>query len=96
MLTFLSRTFVVLSLLLSLNAYADSPSTSAPFPEMEFVKEFSGKNADYIMTRLGKPYKKVVKENAGGIVEFWLYQNLVKQGSSDKIFKFTQIGIVWL
>jgi hypothetical protein len=34
------------------------------------------------------------KENAGGTVEFWLYKNIVQQGKSDKLYKYTQIGIV--
>jgi hypothetical protein len=89
MLNAFNRLCLTFLLLLSFSVYAVTPIS-----EIEFIKEFSGKDADYILAKLGEPYKKISKENAGGTVEFWLYQNLVNQGSSEKVFKFTQIGIV--
>lgn len=62
--------------------------------EVEFVKMFAGKDADFVREKLGEPETISSKDNASGTVEFWVYKNLVKMGDTDKTFKFTQIGII--
>ncbi len=80
--------------LFSLNiAYADSDLT-IPIVEFEFVKMFSGKNADFVRDKLGEPEEIMKRENESGTVEFWIYKDIVKIGNSDKTYKYTQIGII--
>ena len=64
------------------------------YDEVAFLKEFAGKDGDYIRNKLGEPDSIEKKENTGGTVEFWLYHDCVRQANSDNIYKFTQIGIV--
>lgn len=65
-----------------------------PVDEFEFIKQISGKDKDYIADSLGKPFSKDIKENEGGTVEFWVYKNIVKIAGTEKIYKYTQVGIV--
>jgi hypothetical protein len=64
------------------------------YEEINFLKTFAGKSAEFVKTELGEPASIIKRENAGGTVEFWVYQDRVQQGSSDKLYRFTQIGIV--
>jgi hypothetical protein len=64
------------------------------YEEVAFLKEFAGKDADYVKSKLGEPDSIDKRENASGVIEFWVYHDLVKQQNSDKIYKFTQVGIV--
>jgi hypothetical protein len=89
----LISTFFLLALTISASAFAQQ-SPAQTYEELPFLKEFAGKNAEYIQTKLGEPDSIVKKENQGGTVEFWVYHDLVQQGSSDKVYRFTQIGIV--
>lgn len=82
-----------LVLLLPGSGRADT-ADDRPYAEIAFLKQFSGKNADYVRSQLGKPDTVTARENDGGKVEFWVYRDLVRQGSSDKTYRYTQIGIV--
>lgn len=62
--------------------------------EFGFVKEFSGKSAEYVREALGEPEQVSVRENASGRVEFLVYKDLVKVGNSSNRYKYTQIGII--
>jgi len=77
--------------LLSLSVMAETPTT---YEELKFLDAFAGKTPSYVRKQLGEPVLIEKKENAGGTVEFWLYENIVQQGKSDKLYKYTQIGIV--
>lgn len=79
---------------LSINtAYSDS-ALDIPIAEFEFVKIFSGKDADFVREKLGEPEEIMKRENESGTVEFWIYKNIVKVGNSSKTYKYTQIGII--
>lgn len=65
-----------------------------PIDEFEFIKQISGKDKAYISDSLGKPFSKDTKENDGGTVEFWIYKDIVKIAGTDKVYKYTQVGIV--
>jgi len=82
-----------LGLLMLGSVYADS-TMEEPIPEFEFVKIFSGKDADFVKERLGEPDEIMKRENDSGKVEFWVYKNIVKIGNSDETYKYTQIGII--
>lgn len=84
---------VSIGLLMSVSVYADSV-IKEPIPEFEFVKIFSGKDADFVKQRLGEPDEIIKRENDSGKVEFWVYKDIVKVGTSDKTYKYTQIGII--
>lgn len=66
----------------------------AVYEELAFLKEFAGKDAEFIRNTLGEPDSIEKKENTSGTIEFWIYQDLVTQAHSDKRYRFTQIGIV--
>lgn len=85
--------FLFLTLAAGTTAFAQQ-NPARTYEELPFLQEFAGKDADYIQAKLGEPASIVKKENAGGSVEFWIYRDLVRQGSSDKVYRFTQIGIV--
>lgn len=68
--------------------------TDKPYDEMPFLEQFAGKTAEYVRQELGKPDSIAKKENTSGTIEFWVYNNLVKQANSEKIYRYTQIGIV--
>ncbi|THK40855.1 hypothetical protein E8Q33_11220 [Methylophaga sp. SB9B] len=74
-------------------AYADS-KLQIPVAEFEFVKIFSGKDAEFVRDKLGEPAEIMKRENESGSVEFWIYKDIVKVGNSDKTYKYTQIGII--
>lgn len=74
-------------------AYADS-KLEMPVAEFEFVKIFSGKDAEFVRDKLGEPAEIMKRENESGSVEFWIYKDIVKVGNSDKTYKYTQIGII--
>jgi hypothetical protein len=59
------------------------PIVNEPMNETAFVKKFAG-----------EPEEVSSKSNNSGKVEFWLYKDIVKVGSQDKTFKYTQIGII--
>lgn len=65
-----------------------------PIAEFEFVKIFSGKDADFVRSKLGEPEEIMKRENESGTVEFWIYKDIVQVGGSDKTYKYTQIGII--
>lgn len=69
-------------------------SDSKPINEFDFVDQFAGKNAAYIVNKLGEPEQKMSRENEGGTVEFWIYKDIVRIGKSDKTYKYTQFGII--
>jgi len=75
------------------NVYSDE-RIELPVAEFEFVETFSGKDADFVRQKLGEPEEIMKRENESGTVEFWIYKNIVKIGSSDKTYKYTQIGII--
>lgn len=77
-------------LLVSGLAFAAQPG---PYEELKFLETFAGKSAEFVKTELGEPASVVKRENEGGTVEFWVYQDKVRQGTSDKVYRFTQIGI---
>jgi hypothetical protein len=77
--------------LFSMVTMAEAPKT---YEELKFLDAFAGKTPSYVRNQLGEPVLIEKKENAGGTVEFWLYKNIVQQGKSDKLYKYTQIGIV--
>jgi hypothetical protein len=81
------------ALLFSTSVFAGSADRPT-YDEFIFLDTFKGKNAEFVLKTIGEPDLIEKKENAGGTVEFWLYENLVRQGSSDKLYRFTQIGIV--
>ncbi|MDO8826689.1 hypothetical protein [Methylophaga sp.] len=92
----LSKTVVMSAFLalFSFNiAYADS-ELQIPVAEFEFVKIFSGKDAEFVRDKLGEPEEIMKRENESGTVEFWIYKDIVKVGNSDKTYKYTQIGII--
>lgn len=64
------------------------------YEELAFLKEFAGKDADFIKSTLGEPDSIEKTENTSGTIEFWIYRDLVTQVNSDKRYRFTQIGIV--
>ncbi|MFC6805858.1 hypothetical protein ACFQE2_09085 [Methylophaga thalassica] len=72
---------------------ADS-TTHKTYEEMAFLKHFTGKTPEFIRTELGEPDSIAKKENASGTIEFWIYRDLVQQAHSDKIYRYTQFGIV--
>lgn len=82
-----------IGLLMSASVYADS-MMKEPIPEFEFVKIFSGKEADFVKQRLGEPDEIMKRENDSGTVEFWIYKNVVEIGKSDKTYEYTQVGII--
>jgi hypothetical protein len=84
---------LLFSLLIPAILFASSVSADT-YKEIEFLKTFAGKDGEFVQQTLGAPDSVVKKENAGGSVEFWVYHDLVHQGSSDKLYRFTQIGIV--
>ncbi len=65
-----------------------------PIDEFEFIKKISGKDKDYVTNNLGKPFSINTRENKGGTVEFMVYKNIVKIAGTDKIYKYTQVGVV--
>lgn len=65
-----------------------------PIDEFEFIKKISGKDKDYVTDNLGKPFSIKTKENEGGVVRFMVYKNIVKIAGTDKIYKYTQVGVV--
>lgn len=73
--------------------HAEAKIVSA-IAEFEFVKMFAGKDAEFVREKLGEPDEISSKENASGTVEFWLYKDLVRIGNGDKMYKYTQIGII--
>jgi phage protein U len=81
-------------LFLSLMSLGSLTFAADTYEEIDFLKTFAGKSAEYVITELGEPASVIKRENAGGTVEFWIYQDRVQQGSSDKLYRFTQIGIV--
>lgn len=80
--------------LFSLNVAYSEEALALPVAEFEFVKIFSGKDADFIREKLGEPAEIMKRENESGTVEFWVYKNIVKVGNTDKTYKYTQIGII--
>jgi hypothetical protein len=89
----MKRPFLFLALM-SLGSLAFAANSGSTYEEIDFLKTFAGKSAEYVKTELGEPASVIKRENAGGTVEFWVYQDRVQQGSSDKLYRFTQIGIV--
>lgn len=87
----LPTTVVILFLLLNT---AFVMADSKPINEFDFVDQFAGKNAAFIVNALGEPIQKTSRENEGGTVEFWIYKDIVRIGKTDKTYKYTQIGIV--
>lgn len=82
-----------LALFILNTAYSDT-EINIPIEEFEFVKIFSGKNAEFVRNKLGEPEEIMKRENEGGTVEFWIYKDIVKIGNSDKTYKYTQVGII--
>lgn len=82
-----------IGLLMSASVYADS-MIKEPIPEFEFVKMFSGKDADFVKQHLGEPDEVMKRENDSGKVEFWIYKNIVEIGKTDETYKYTQVGII--
>jgi hypothetical protein len=70
------------------------PIVNEPMNETAFVKKFAGQTAEFVRNNLGEPEEVSSKSNNSGKVEFWLYKDIVKVGSQDKTFKYTQIGII--
>ncbi|GAB4293109.1 MAG: hypothetical protein Kow0083_06200 [Methylophaga sp.] len=83
---------VLLFMSLSISALAE-PTSNEAYEEIQFLKMFAGQTADFVKSELGEPDSVVKRENAGGTIEFWVYHDKVRQGTSDKIYRFTQIGI---
>jgi hypothetical protein len=79
--------------LLSAPVFAED-TANLPIDEFAFIKEISGKDKAYVTNLLGEPASKETRENDGGEVEFWIYKNVVKIAGSDKVYKYTQVGIV--
>ncbi len=84
----------VFLVLWTLNIASGESAPSIPIAEFEFVKIFSGKDADFVKDKLGEPAEIMKRENESGTVEFWIYKNIVKIGNTDKTYKYTQIGII--
>ena len=84
---------ILMSMLLSGVAISDDNFTF-PMNEFSFVETFSGKNKKYIYDAIGKPFSQDSRENSGGKVEFLVYENIVNIGKTDKVYKYTQIGII--
>ncbi|HAO25333.1 MULTISPECIES: hypothetical protein [Gammaproteobacteria] len=84
----------VFLVLWTLNIASAESAPSIPIAEFEFVKIFSGKDADFVKDKLGEPAEIMKRENESGTVEFWIYKNIVKIGNTDKTYKYTQIGII--
>jgi hypothetical protein len=90
----------LLPLLLSLLLFIPSISHAAdatlqkPYEEMAFLKHFTGKTPEFIKAELGEPDSISKRENTSGKIEFWIYHDLVQQAYSDKIYRYTQFGIV--
>lgn len=78
---------------LSFPVFADEPM-DLPIDEFEFIKQISGKDKGFVSESLGEPYTKDTRENKGGEVEFWVYKNIVKIAGTDKVYQYTQVGIV--
>jgi hypothetical protein len=91
----LSTIIAISSLLVLLitNVYA-AEKVETPINETEFVSLFAGKTAQFVKESLGEPVEIASKNNQSGTVEFWLYENIVSIGKTDKTFKYTQIGII--
>lgn len=87
------KIFSVLLFCLSLSASAFAQQTAANYEELQFLKTFAGQTAEFVKTELGEPASVVKRENEGGKIEFWVYENKVRQGTSDKVYRYTQIGI---
>ncbi|MCX4192266.1 hypothetical protein [Methylophaga sp. OBS1] len=85
------KIFSVLLFCLSLSAAAIAAEPGA-YEELKFLETFAGKSAEFVKTELGEPASVVKRENEGGTVEFWIYQDKVRQGTSEKVYRFTQIG----
>lgn len=84
---------VVLLFITLSTAVLAQPDATKVYEEIQFLKTFAGQSADFVKAELGEPDSVVKRENAGGTIEFWVYHDKVRQGSSDKIYRFTQIGI---
>lgn len=87
----MTKILLALSLLtLTVTAFAQHP----PFTERDFIKYFAGKDIAYVREHLGEPSKKTMKENAGDVIEFWIYENIVLLNNEGKTFRYTQISLV--
>ena len=60
-----------------------------PYAEAEFLRLVMDKPIEEIKKAIGEPVSITKKNN----FEFWLYEAIVRQGESDKIFKYTQLAI---
>ncbi len=69
--------------------YAQADSGSRPYAEAEFLRMVLDNPIEEIKKAIGEPVSITKKNN----FEFWLYESLVRQGESDKIFKYTQLAI---
>lgn len=85
---------IIIFCFFSLFSIVSMAEASKTYEELKFLDAFAGKDPSYVRAQLGEPMMIEKKENAGGTVEFWVYENIVQQGKSDKLYKFTQIGIV--
>lgn len=68
-------------------AYADAGR--GPYAEAEFLRLALDKPIEEIKKAIGEPVSITKKNN----FEFWLYEAIVRQGESGKIFKYTQLAI---
>jgi hypothetical protein len=87
------KIFSVLLFCLSVTTAAFAQQANDLYEELQFLKTFAGQSAEFVKTELGEPTSVVQRENQGGTVEFWIYQDRVRQGTSDKVYRYTQIGI---
>ena len=87
---------LLLSLLLFISgiSHAADATLQKPYEEMAFLKHFTGKTPEFIKAELGEPDFISKRENSSGKIEFWIYHDLVQQAHSDKIYRYTQFGIV--
>ncbi|BDZ73567.1 MULTISPECIES: hypothetical protein [Methylophaga] len=87
---------LLLSLLLFIPgiSHAADATLQKPYEEMAFLKHFTGKTPEFIKAELGEPDSISKRENSSGKIEFWIYHDLVQQAHSDKIYRYTQFGIV--
>lgn len=84
---------ILIVLLFSFPAFSQDAMV-LPVDEFEFIKKISGKDKDYVVDNLGEPFSTETRENEGGIVNFMVYKNIVKIAGTDKVYKYTQVGVV--
>lgn len=85
--------FLIFSVLVSFPVFSAEP-IDLPVDEFEFIKTIKGKDKVFVEEALGEPSSKKIRENEGGIVEFWVYEDIVKIAGKESVYKYTQVGIV--